>query len=347
MLEVHAPIRTPASLGAPLWISPARLPANHHFMDLKPAGENARSEILEGLLGERKRIDPKYFYDERGSRLFSALCKTPEYYPTRTETAILERHAREMAGFLGRGCVLIEPGAGESEKVRPLLARTDAVERYVAIDIDGDTLCKSTRALAKAHPEIDVWGVCANFRELERVPGISEISFAPNILFFPGSTIGNMTPREAQAFLHKVRLLLGPAGRVILGVDRRKDPAILEAAYDDAAGITAAFNKNVLLHANALTDADFDPADFEHVALYDTTQHRVEMHLRAKRTHVVGVAGRPILFQAGETIHTENSYKYGIEDVFHLAARAGFEPVHHWSDPHDLFTVYLLQAHLV
>ena len=291
---------------------------NHRFLDLRPSTQANRDEVARDLLASPKRLLPKYFYDERGSR----------------------QH-------VGEECVLIEPGSGNSEKVRYLLDQgAGFIERYVAIDIDGTTVADATLRIAQDYPDVDVWGVCGNLTELERVPGFSEIRRSANVLFFPGSTLGNFNPEDSLEFLRKARLVLGPTGRVLLGLDRRKAKPILDAAYNDSQGVTAAFNKNVLAHLNAQAGGNFDLDTFEHLAYFDETKGRVEMHLRSLRNQIVRVAGVEISLRAGETIHTENSYKYDPAQVASLASSAGFENLASWSDDEELFTVYLLQARL-
>jgi len=327
------------------FLAPLRNPSNHRYLDLKPSSGSALDEILAGLQAPRKCLDPKFLYDETGSRLFERICETSEYYVTRAERAILEKNAREMADALGEDAVVFEPGSGNSEKIRYLLEESTSITRYVGIDIDAETVFHSTRRIAGEFPDLEVWGVCGNLRELERVPGISEISLSSNVLFFPGSTLGNFEPAEALNFLRKARLLLGPSGKVLLGVDRRKPVHLLHDAYNDSQGVTAAFNLNALNHLNDITGSDFDLKDFEHAAHYNTKEHRIEMHLRALRDHSVCVGKHHIAFAAGETIHTESSYKYDVNDIVQLASRAGFSLGKTWTDADDMFTVYLLQSH--
>lgn len=311
------------------------------FFDLKPAPTDCREEIIAGLTASPKRLSPKYFYDERGSALFDAITRLPEYYPTRTEKQILGNHCGEIAECIGDGCLLVEPGSGSSDKVRLLL---DALRPagYVPIDISGDYLCHQADTLAGEYPGLDVYAVCADFTTAPALP--DALPDARRVAFYPGSTIGNLEPGEAAAFLGWLRELVGTDGGLLLGVDRKKDAPVLNAAYNDRDGVTAAFNRNALHHVNRLLDSDFEPERFSHHAFYDDRAGRVEMHLVSDAAQRVRLDGTTIDFDPGESIHTECSYKYSIAEVGELAARAGFRPTVHWSDPNDLFTVYYLEV---
>ncbi|HXF65170.1 MAG TPA: L-histidine N(alpha)-methyltransferase [Burkholderiales bacterium] len=311
------------------------------FHDLRPAAGRFRAEVLAGLSRPRKALPPKYFYDERGCALFEAICRLPEYYPTRTETAIMRAHAREMARRLGRGCMLIEYGSGNSRKTRILIAAA-APAVYVPIDIAAQQLRASCRALARLFPRLAIIAVCADYtRPLALPPEILALR-ARRVIYFPGSTIGNFTVGEARRFLANARALAGPGGGLLIGVDLKKDRARLEAAYDDARGVTAAFNLNLLARVNRELGADFDLSAFRHRAFYNAARGRVEMHLVSAREQRVRLAGRVIRLRAGETIHTENSYKYSVREFQALARSAGLAPAACWTDAGRLFAVHYL-----
>lgn len=307
------------------------------LQDREPASADFRRELLAGLSRRPRSIPPKFFYDEAGSRLFARICATPEYYLTRTELAILRDNAGAIARRVGRDCLLIEPGSGNSAKVRALLGALRP-RMYVPVDISREYLRQSAAALAREYPWLRVCAACADFTQggplLPQLPGDGR-----RVAFFPGSTIGNLEAAEAEAFLARLARIVGRGGGLLIGVDLRKDPAVLEAAYDDAGGVTAEFNLNLLARANRELGADFDPAGFAHRALYDAGRSRVEMHLLSLRNQQVNVGGRRFDFRTGESIHTENAYKYSIEDFSRLARAAGFGLREVWTDPRELFSV--------
>jgi len=319
--------------------SPA--PGNVAFHDLHPAVGDSRSEALAGLRAAQKRVDPKHFYDARGSRLFEAITRLPEYYPTRTETAILRREARAIAGSCGTRAVLIEPGSGNCEKVQLLL---DALRpaAYVPVDISAAFLRDAAEALGDAFPWLPVRAICADFNAAPELDDY--LPPGRRLVFYPGSTIGNLEPPAARDFLRRLAGWLGEDGGALVGVDLHKDPAVLERAYNDSAGVTAAFNLNVLNSLNRLLDADFDSAAFSHRAFYDERRQRIEMHLVSQREQAVRCSGEAIHFAAGETLHTENSYKYTVEGFAGLAAEAGLAVREHWVDPRQLFSVHYLEC---
>jgi len=322
-------------------INGAAAPDNVVVSDLNPRVRDKRSEILDGLSQAQKRIDPKYFYDARGSALFERITGLPEYYPTRTERGILASNAGEMADSCGQNCVLIEPGSGSSEKVRLLL---DAVKpsAYVPMDISADFLEQSAIQLAEEYPWLKVHAVCADFANLEKMPeALPEGRF---VVFYPGSTLGNMRPGEAVAFLQRLGGWLNRDGGILIGIDLHKSTRTLEAAYNDGQGVTAQFNLNVLNHINTLTNADFDPGCFSHHAFYNEEKQRVEMHLVSQRDQVVNLGGTRIGIGCGETIHTENSYKYTPEGFRELAENAGFEIRSSWYDEQEFFGVHYLET---
>ncbi|MEQ9463039.1 MAG: L-histidine N(alpha)-methyltransferase [Haliea sp.] len=296
---------------------------------------------MAGLQSGQKTINPKYFYDEAGSCLFAQITALPEYYPTRTETAILQSHAEDIAGQVGKQRVVIEPGAGNCEKVRHLIPALQP-SCYVPVDISTDFLADAAVALNESFPELRIEPVAADFSRAISLP--ESVGCQSAVVFYPGSTIGNFEPADAVKFLQRMRSLAGPAGSVLVGVDLHKDDAILTAAYNDRAGVTAAFNRNVLLHLNRLLGADFKPELFRHHAFYDREKRRIEMHLVSELEQTVNCGSTALHFAAGESIHTENSYKYTPQDFSALAAAAGLKLEQSWSDPGELFSVNLLSV---
>ena len=309
------------------------------YHDLLPAQQSMFAEIIAALSQQQKRIPPKYFYDPRGCELFDAICGLPEYYPTRTELAIMRLHARAMADRLGPGCALIEIGCGNSEKTR-LLLEALRPQVFVPVDIASEQLESSCNALARLLPEMPILALRADFAQPVAVPLTGLGQARRRALYFPGSTIGNFTRPEALAFLERWAPLLGAGGGALIGVDLKKDDALLNAAYNDAQGVTAEFNLNVLRHINLALGADFDLTAFRHRAFYNGEHGRIEMHLVSLRRQRVTIGEREFDFGAGETLHTENSCKYGIAEFQELGRAAGFEPVQCWTDERSLFSVH-------
>jgi dimethylhistidine N-methyltransferase len=301
--------------------------------------EEFAHDVVAGLRKSPKQLPSKYFYDDEGSRLFDAICELPEYYPTRTEIALLEAHAGEMAEFIGRDVELVEFGAGSLKKVGILLDALTHPRAYRPVDISGDYLATHAKELARRYPDIAVRPIVADFTK----PLAISDSRARNAGFFPGSTIGNFEPSEALTFLRRAAKLFAGSG-LLIGVDLVKDPNVLHAAYNDAAGVTAAFNKNVLVRANRELDTNFDVDAFAHYAFYEPHKHRVEMHLVSSTRQRVKVAGESFAIAEGETIHTENSYKYTVDSFRALATEAGFRPQAVWRDPNGLFSLHWLEA---
>jgi dimethylhistidine N-methyltransferase len=299
------------------------------------------ADVLAGLRRPHKQLPAKYFYDAVGSRLFDRITELPEYYPTRTELGILRDNAEAMAARCGPRCLLIELGAGSLTKVRLLLDRLDRPAGYVPVDVSGDHLRSAAAALADDYPDLDVRPVVADFTGPFALPGVTA---ARRVVFFPGSTIGNFDPPEADALLRRVAGLVGPGGGLLLGVDLRKDVAVLERAYNDAAGVTAAFNRNLLVRINRELDADFDPAAFRHHAFFNREQSRIEMHLVSVRRQRVWVGPAAFDFRDGESIHTENSYKYDLSDLAARAGRCGLRLDEAWTDGQNYFAVSYLTA---
>jgi dimethylhistidine N-methyltransferase len=311
------------------------------FHDLSPRPADFLDDVLSGLGDSPKHLPPKYFYDDVGSALFDAICALPEYYPTRVETALIHRHAGAIAAALGSRCALIEFGSGVSRKSRLLIAAAQPAV-YVPIDIARETLRQAAEGLRHAFPELPVVAVCADYSQPFRLPEVAPYRSRRRVIFFPGSTIGNFDPAEAVSFLANARRLAGAGGALVIGVDLRKDKAVLEAAYDDPQGVTAAFNLNVLARINRELGANFDLRAFRHRAWYADAQGRIEMHLESCRSQEVRIGATQFAFARGETIHTESSYKYSVPDFQALAARAGFEPAACWVDEHNLFSIHYM-----
>ena len=311
------------------------------FHDLHPTPADFAAEVLAGLRQTPRAIPPKFFYDARGSQLFDAITQTPEYYPTRTEIAILRDNAADIAARVGLGSLLVEPGSGSCAKVRILLEGLRPCA-YVPMDISRQHLRAAAEQVAAEFPWLEVHATCTDFTRALALP--PEAPQGPRVAFFPGSSIGNFAPQAAVEFLAAVAQLVGDGGFLLIGVDLKKDQAMLEAAYDDAAGVTAAFNLNLLARINRELDADFDLAFWRHHAFYNADLGRIEMHLLSTRGQRVRVAGEVFTFAAGDGIHTENSYKHGVEEFQALAARAGFAPAAVWRDARELFSVHLLRA---
>ncbi|MGH8752059.1 MAG: L-histidine N(alpha)-methyltransferase [Burkholderiales bacterium] len=311
------------------------------FYSFLPAQKSFLEEILAGLARPQKYIPAKFFYDARGSELFDAICELPEYYLTRTETALMQAHAAEMARALGPACLLIEYGSGASRKTRLLLDHL-APLAYMPIDIAEEQLRASAQALAQSYPGMQVLAVCADYSQPLNLPASDAPGIRRKAVYFPGSTIGNFTPEEAVVFLRQARTAAGPGGAMLVGVDLKKPNAILHAAYNDAQGVTAQFNLNLLTRINRELGGDFNPEHFRHQAFHNETAGRIEMHLQSLRAQQVTIQGRRLVFRAGETIHTENSYKYSVAEFQDMARQAGFAPRRVWSDAQQYFAVHYL-----
>jgi dimethylhistidine N-methyltransferase len=295
--------------------------------------------LSDGLSRTPKEIPCKYFYDAEGSALFDAICALPEYYQTRTEVALLRRHAAEIASLIGAGAEIVEFGAGALRKARILLDALKDPVGYMPIDISGAYLREVTRQLAADYPRLALRPVVADFT----LPLLLPAERPRRAGFFPGSTIGNFRPEAAMTLLRRMREALGGGG-LLIGVDLVKDPAILHAAYNDAAGVTAAFNKNLLARANRDLDAGFDLDAFAHYAPYNPKAQRIEMYLVSLKRQSVRLGAQLVEFQAGEAVHTEDSHKYGIESFREIAAKAGFLPRAVWTDESRLFSLHWLES---
>jgi L-histidine N-alpha-methyltransferase len=304
------------------------------------ARETFARDVVAGLTALRKSLRPKYFYDEEGSRLFEEITQVPEYYPTRTEIGILEEKGAEIANLIPAGGALVEFGAGSSVKIRTVLRALDKLAVYVPVDISAEFLTGQAEALQEDFPKLKVRPVAADFTKPFALP--KEAQGRTRVGFFPGSTIGNFDPPEAESFLRHAGRILGKDARMIVGVDLVKNRDVLRAAYNDAEGVTAAFNLNLLRRINRELGGDFDLARFEHRAVFNELRSRIEMHLVSRDRQRVRVCGRTLDFQPGETIHTECSYKYTIETFGDLVEQAGWTRVESWTDERDYFSVHVL-----
>ncbi|AXK38844.1 L-histidine N(alpha)-methyltransferase [Crenobacter cavernae] len=299
------------------------------------------ADLRDGLLGRPARISPKFFYDAQGCALYGAICALAEYYPTRTEALIYERCRDPIAEHLPHGGQWVDLGCGDGAKSRQWL-KPAGVRRYIGVDIAADWLQATLEATERQFPEVDCLGVVTDFtRPFHIQPVLNDCPGSPPIFFYPGSSIGNFTPEQALALLRSIRAHLGRDGRLLIGVDLVKDAATVEAAYDDALGVTAAFNRNVLRVANRLLDADFDPGRFGHKAFFNAAESRIEMHLMALAAHSVRIGDVQRRFDASETIVTEYSYKYTPERFKALLAAAGYGETHHWTDDRAWFGVFV------
>ncbi len=311
-----------------------------HFHDHHPSTASLKQEVLAGLAATPKALPPKLFYDHHGAQLFERICELPEYYLTRTEVAILERHAEEIADLTGRGACLLELGSGAGVKVRLLLEHLRPA-MYVPIDISRTQLRSSAETMAQDYDWLEVHSVCADYCRPLRLDFIPDDM--DRLVYFPGSTLGNFEPGEAQAFLANLRSLTGKEGALLISIDLKKEAKRIDAAYNDTAGVTAAFNLNILTRLQRDLRAEVDPNGFRHQAFYNRQAGRVEMYLISRRQQTIVVDGRTFRLDEGETIHTENSYKYSVEEFQDLARRAGYRPLRVWTDADMLFSVHLLR----
>jgi dimethylhistidine N-methyltransferase len=305
------------------------------------ASDSFADHVINGLTDNPKWLSAKYFYDAAGSDLFEEITRLPEYYPTRTELRILASNARAMSAYIPLAAALVEFGTGSTKKARILLNATPQIAAYVPVDISPEFLAQEAAAVRRDMPKVAVLPVAADFTRDFDLP--AQIRNRPRVGFFPGSTIGNFEPQDAAEFLRQAGRILGAGATMIVGVDRIKDEAVLNAAYDDAAGVTARFNLNILRRMNRELGGDFDLSSFRHRAFYNVADHRIEMHLESLKAQTVTVAGRAFSFAKGETIHTENSYKYTVDSFRALAADAGWRPVATWTDANDYFAMHALK----
>ena len=315
--------------------------SNFRFFDLAPSTGSFLEDVLQGLSRKQKTLPAKYFYDERGSQLFEAICELPEYYPTRTELALMRECAGDMAARIGPKTLLIEYGSGSSTKT-PILIDALQPAAYLPIDISREQLAHAALALADRRPELPVLAVCADYTEPFSLPNCDDLDFQRKLVYFPGSTIGNFDRDETHRFLRQIVDVVGPNGAALIGVDLKKDPAILHAAYNDAAGVTAAFNLNILARINRELGGDCALDRFRHHAFYDAALGRIEMHLMSLLPQMITIASRKFNFREGETIHTEISCKYSIEEFQRIARNAGLLAAGVWTDAKQLFSVHFL-----
>jgi L-histidine Nalpha-methyltransferase len=313
------------------------------FHDLAQREESLLDAVLAGLSRRHKAIPCKFLYDERGSQLFDAITRLPEYYPTRTEMRVLEGAAEEIADLAGSRAQLIEFGSGSSLKVRILLEALDRPSVYVPIDVSREHLREAADEIAADLPDLAVVALCADYTRLRRLPHLPD-SAGRRVGFFPGSTIGNLEPDEAVMFLAGAAQLLGRGSDMIVGVDLKKDQETLEAAYNDGAGVTADFILNLLVRVNRELGADFDLDRFAHLAFWNEEEGRIEIYLESLADQTVHVAGRAFRFAEGERIHAEHSYKYSVGEFRRLAGAAGFRSLAVWTDPAELFSVHYLRC---
>jgi L-histidine N-alpha-methyltransferase len=305
------------------------------------ASDSFADHVINGLGESPKWLSAKYFYDAAGSDLFEEITRLPEYYPTRTELKILGDNASAMSAYIPLAAALVEFGTGSTRKARILLDAAPQIAAYVPVDISAEFLAQEAAAVRRDLPNVAVLPVSADFTRDFDLP--AQIRNRPRVGFFPGSTIGNFEPQDAAEFLRQAGRILGAGATMIVGVDRIKDEAVLNAAYDDAAGVTAQFNLNILRRMNRELGGNFDLAAFRHRAFYNAADRRIEMHLESLKPQTVNVAGRSFTFAKGETIHTENSYKYTVDSFRALALDAGWRPVATWTDANDYFAVHALK----
>lgn len=319
-------------------IDKVRATTPRYHQTFHPDARAVRDEVEEGLCAKQASVEPKFLYDALGSHLFGAITQLPEYYPTRTEQQIMARYAEDIARRAGAVDVLIDLGAGDCAKAERLFGRLNP-RQYVPVDVSTEYLRGAVTRLAATHPGLEIIALGQDFsRSLSLPPDVADHG---RLFFYPGSSIGNWAPEQALGMLCRIRAACSEgSGGLLIGVDRVKDESILVPAYDDALQITAAFNRNVLLHLNRIVRTDFDLADWKHVARFDAEHSRIEMHLQAQRSVAVNWPGRCRVFASGETIHTECSYKYRPQDFAGMLDAAGFTDVEHWTDPNGWFSVF-------
>lgn len=312
-------------------------PSQSEFIQIYKISETQfRSELTAGLMSDTAYVSPKYFYDQLGSKLFAAICELPEYYVTRTEALIFDQYLNEIAASVGLGNTLIDLGAGDCAKAAKLFSALQPLQ-YVAVDISAEFLRDSVRHLQQQFPHIKMIGVGMDFSTSIQLPDV--VSGNKHLFFYPGSSIGNFTPGEAVKFFQRLRAATDENGGLLIGVDLIKDHEILNAAYDDALGVTASFNLNLLLHLNKLLGANFDIRSWRHIGIFNPEASRIEMHLEAKQTLTVTWPGHERKFQKGERIHTESSYKYTADDFVQLLEQSGMQVARTWSDANNWFMV--------
>jgi dimethylhistidine N-methyltransferase len=319
----------------------AKVSRQLRWHDIKPGQERFMADVLAGLQKQQKELPCKYLYDQRGSHLYEHICQLDEYYIPRTEASIMGAHISEMAQLIGRQIRLIEYGCGNCKKVRFLLDHLDDPVAYIPIDISREQLRRVAEELSVSYPEVEVLPVCADYTSRFALPVAGRESQRA-VVYFPGSTISNFAPLHAKQFLEQMAQVCGPGGGLLIGVDLKKDPAVLHRAYNDSQGVTAAFNLNLLERINRELGADFYPEQFEHYAFYNYPPGRVEMHLISQRDQTVHLDNTAITFAKGETIWTESSYKYDFDQFERMAAEAGWQVARVWTDDRQWFSVQYL-----
>ena len=316
-----------------------------YFVDIQPKTQIEFYEaVLEGLSLSQKTISPKFFYDERGSKIFDKICNTPEYYVTRTEIALLNNIQEELYTLVEPESAVVEYGCGSSIKIKALLSALPQPSHYIAIDISKTHLISTAKEIASNYNNISVAAICADFMEPINWPERASFESLKRLAFFPGSTIGNLNPSEACQFLKHVRHLVGDEGSFLIGVDMKKDAEIFNRAYNDKEGHTADFNLNLLHRMKKELDADINISEFSHKAFYNEKLGRVEMHLVSDIKQVIKIDSLEFSFEKGESIHTECSYKYSIKEFSELAKKSGFSLVKNWTDKKNIFGIYLMKA---
>lgn len=313
-----------------------------NVIESAPPQDQLTREVVEGLRRSPKELSPVWFYDEVGSLLFDSICELPEYYVTRTEVSIMQQHAAQMAEHIGPRAALIEFGSGTSTKTRQLLDNLEQPQAYVPVDIARDHLREAAAATARNYPLLPVYPVCADFTQPFELPRAAAQA-QRRVVYFPGSTLGNFTRERAGALLTLIRRLIGQQGALLIGIDLRKDPAMLRQAYNDAAGVTAEFNLNALRHLNRELRSNFDVQAFRHQAVWVEEESRIEMHLISTRDQVVYLRGERFEFRRDERMRTECCHKYTLESFAELAAVAGLGVIRVWMDPEQKFSVQLLE----
>lgn len=314
----------------------------HYFADYEPPTDDFLSDTLAGLGASPKTMSPKYFYDQKGSALFDEICRTPEYYVTRTEMALLDTVGEEISQLTGPDGIVVEWGSGSSWKIRKLLDALENPAEYIAIDISREHLLAAAAVIAQDYPHVKVGAICADFLEHISLPDKAVVSNGRRLGFLPGSTIGNFEPETAARILRRVAEVVGSGGALLIGADLQKDENRLLAAYDDAGGKTAAFNLNLLDRMAVELGAKLERDAFKHHVRYNPEFNRIEMHLMATRPTAIEVEGQSFAFAEGETIHSENSHKFTIESFHAVAAQAGFVAKQVWTDPEKLFSLHYL-----
>ena len=315
-----------------------------YFVDLQPETEDFLATVLDGLSQQQKSIPPKFFYDAKGSKIFDQICEAPEYYVTRTEIALMNEIAGEINELVEPGSIVVEYGCGSSLKIRALLSALPDPAEYLAIDISKSHLIATVKEIAADYPKLRVGAICADFSDALNWPAEANAERDQRLAFFPGSTIGNQTPEEALQFLERVRHLVGDNGNLLIGVDLKKDTDVLNRAYNDAAGYTADFNLNLLRRIKDELGGELDISSFEHDAFYNEDLSRIEMHLVSRLEQSIGIGGQQFDLLKGESIHTENSYKYSIDEFIELAGTAGFNSLKVWTDADNYFSIHYMAA---